>query len=272
MTYREMLSQHVIAISTSDSPDMPVLGLSKQHLYDAMTEIARHLLALGARIVYGGDLRANGFTELLFELVARHRRDADEGDERSSILNYLAWPVHMQKDASDLERLSADLKGMARLVLFNRDGEPLPMAERAHYIATIPSDEDWTIGLTAMRHAMLQDTHARIILGGQVDKYKGAMPGIAEEAVLSLRAKQPLFIMGGFGGCAKDITESLNIVASDGMQQRNWRGREEFAGFSYKDLNNGLTELENVVLAQTPHVDQAIAMILRGLFRLVKHG
>ena len=51
MTYREMLSQHVIAISTSDSPDMPVLGLSQQHLYDAMTEIARHLLALGARIV-----------------------------------------------------------------------------------------------------------------------------------------------------------------------------------------------------------------------------
>ena len=42
MTYREMLSQHIIAISTSDSPDMPVLGLSKQHLYDAMTEIARH--------------------------------------------------------------------------------------------------------------------------------------------------------------------------------------------------------------------------------------
>ena len=35
---------------------------------------------------------------------------------------------------------------------------------------------------------------------------------------------------------------------------------------------NGLTELENVVLAQTPHVDQAIAMILRGLFRLVKRG
>lgn len=78
--------------------------------------------------------------------------------------------------------------------------------------------------------------------------------------------------MGGFGGCAKDITEALNIVESDGMQQRNWRGREEFAGFSYKDLNNGLTELENVVLAQTPHVDQAIAMILRGLFRLVKRG
>lgn len=272
MTYRETLSQHVIAISTSDSPDMPVLGLSEQHLFDAMTEISRHLLALGARIIYGGDLRANGFTELLFELVARHRRDADEGDERPGVLNYLAWPVHMQKDVSDLERLSIDLSGMANLVLFNQDGTPLPMAERAQYKATMPSDDDWEKGLTAMRQAMIEDTHARIILGGRVDKYKGAMPGIAEEALLTLHAKQPIFIMGGFGGCAKDIIESLNIVAPDGMQQRNWVGRKEFDGFSFQDLNNGLTEEENVVLAQTPHVDQAIAMILRGLLRMVKSG
>lgn len=55
MAYREALSQQVIAISISDSPDMPLLGLSEQHLSDAMTEISRHLLALGSRIVYGGD-------------------------------------------------------------------------------------------------------------------------------------------------------------------------------------------------------------------------
>jgi H+/gluconate symporter-like permease len=77
MTYREVLSQRVIAISTSESPDMPVLGLTDEHLRDAMAEIARHLLALGARLAYGGDLRAYGFTDLLFELVARHSRDAD---------------------------------------------------------------------------------------------------------------------------------------------------------------------------------------------------
>ena len=270
MTYREMLSQYVIAISTSDSPDMPILGLSEQHLCDAMTEIARHLLALGARIVYGGDLRAHGFTELLFELVARHRRDADEGDERPGVLNYLAWPVHMQKDTRDLEGISVDLKGMAKLVLFNRDGIQIPIAERVYYTPSMPSDEDWGKGLTAMRHAMLHNTHARIILGGRVDKYKGVMPGIAEEAILSLRAKQPLFIMGGFGGCAKDIAESLNIVNAMGMPVRDLAGRKEFDVFSFEDLNNGLTVEENIVLAQTPHVDQAIAMVLRGLFRLVK--
>ena len=40
-----------------------------------MAEIARHLLAVGARLAYGGDLRNNGFTLLLFELALRYGRD-----------------------------------------------------------------------------------------------------------------------------------------------------------------------------------------------------
>jgi hypothetical protein len=50
MSYREVLGKHAIAISTSESPDMAALGLSDEHLRDAMAEIARHLLALGARL------------------------------------------------------------------------------------------------------------------------------------------------------------------------------------------------------------------------------
>ena len=172
MTYREALSQHVVAISTSDSPDMPALGLSDQHLRDAMTEIARHLLALGARIVYGGDLRANGFTELLFELVARHCRDADEGDERAGVLNYLAWPVHIQKPVHELEQIQADLKGVARLVLLDLEGQVLPMDGRMTLPEHQPTDEEWQRGLTAMREAMLRTTHGRIVLGGRVDQYQ----------------------------------------------------------------------------------------------------
>ncbi|KVT68765.1 hypothetical protein [Burkholderia ubonensis] len=268
MTYREALSQHVVAISTSDSTDMSALGLSDQHLRDAMTEIARHLLALGARVVYGGDLRANGFTELLFELVARHRRDADEGDERASVLNYLAWPVHIQRPVHELERLCADLKGVARLVLLDLQGQVLPMVERMLVPEHQPTDDEWERGLTAMRVAMFQITHGRIVLGGRVDQYKGLMPGIAEESLLALRGKQPLFVIGGFGGCARDIAETLRMVSPWTNVHRSWVGRQAFESFSWRDLNNGLTEEENMVVAHTPHVDQAIAMILRGLFRL----
>jgi hypothetical protein len=272
MTYREALSQRVVAISTSESPDMPVLGLTDEHLRDAMAEIARHLLALGARLAYGGDLRTHGFTELLFELVARHRRDADEGDERASVTNYLAWPVHIPKAAADLERYASDLAGSAELVLLTLDGHRWTMAERRMATQTQPTEAQWAQGLTAMRKVMRDQIHARIVLGGRVDGYKGAMPGIAEEALISLQARQPLFLMGGFGGCARDVAETLGLVSPRAASRQAWVGRKSFEGFTSADLSNGLTREENTTLVHTPHVDQAVTLILRGLLRVAGAG
>lgn len=267
MSYQEVLGRHAIAISTSESPDMPALGLSDEHLRDAMAEIARHLLALGARLVYGGDLRQHGFSELLFELVARHRRDADEGDDRTGVVNYLAWPVHILKPVGDLEKAAADLAGSAELVCLRLDGARLPMPERRRLAPQQPTEAEWSNGLTAMRRTMLAETHARIVLGGRVDNYKGVMPGIAEEALLSLQKGQPLFLMGGFGGCARDIAETLGLVTPWATSRSAWPGQTTFHPFSSAHLNNGLTPEENATLARTPHVDQAVTLILRGLLR-----
>jgi hypothetical protein len=167
----ETLSQRNIAISTSESPDMAVLGLSAQHLRDAMAEIARHLLALGARLSYGGDLRAHGFSELLFELIARHRRNADDGDERTGVVNYLAWPVHIRMTEDDLNRFAVDLAGTAELVYLKLDGSRLTQEIRQRLKLREPSKAQWAKGLTAMRHHMREETHARIVLGGQMDEY-----------------------------------------------------------------------------------------------------
>jgi len=268
MTYREALSQLAVGISISESPDMPVLGLTEEHLRDAMTEIARHLLALGARLAYGGDLRAYGFTELLFELVARHRRDADEGDERTGVTNYVSWPVHCALSIPKIERVSSEIAGSAELVLLALDGRRLTMDERRTIPQTEPTDPEWAQGLTSMRKVVLSETQARVVLGGRTEKYKGRMPGIAEESFLALQAKQPLFLLGGFGGCTRDIAETLRLVPDIDRPQSEWPNREAFKAFTDADLNNGLTQTENATLAVTPHVDQAIALILRGLLRL----
>ncbi len=126
MSYQEPLSQHSIAISISESPDMAVLGLSEEHLHDAMAEVARYMLAMGARLVYGGDLRPEGFTELLFELIARYRRDADLGDERVGVRNFLAWPVHISLSPEEVKHLSDALSGVAELVYLTIDGKVMP--------------------------------------------------------------------------------------------------------------------------------------------------
>jgi hypothetical protein len=268
MSYREALSQHAISISISDSPDMAFLGLSEEHLRDAMAEIARHLLALGARLIYGGDLREHGFSKLLFELVARHGRDANEGDGRASVANYLAWPVHIRMAIADLEKFNADLEGSAELILVALNGTLLSLGERQRMVQNQATDGEWASGLTAMRQVMLSITHARIVLGGRVEQYKGVMPGIAEEALLSLQARQPLYLIGGFGGCSRDIAEMLGLVSPLAVPCQEWQGREEFNAFTVADLNNGLTAEQNITLANTPHVDQAITLILMGLLRL----
>jgi hypothetical protein len=265
MSYQEVLGQQAVAISTSESPDMPALGLSDEHLRDAMAEIARHLLALGARLIYGGDLRVGGFSRLLFELVARHRRDADEGDDRTGIINYLAWPVHILKPAVEIEEIAADLDGLVELVCLDLDGKRQPMDQRLKLPQHQPTDAEWSDGLTAMRQVMRVETNARIVLGGRVDNYKGIMPGIAEEALISLQAKQPLYLMGGFGGSARDVAETLGLIAPWAASRSTWPHRDAFKRFSAADLNNGLTEEENATLARTPHVDQAVTLILRGL-------
>ncbi len=262
MSYREVLDNRSIAVSTSESPDMPGLGLHKEHLRDAMAEIARHMLALGAKLVYGGDLRSDGFSKLLFELAARYRRDTKDRD-RLGVTNYLAWPVHIRQKPEQLDQAAADLEGTAELRLLAIDGKDMNFEERHKLATKEPTEPEWARGLSSMRHTMLAETDARIILGGRVDSFMGDMPGIAEEALYSLQAKQPLYIVGGFGGCAHDVAEEIGLLESNNARQ--WRGRDKFSPFKGKALRNGLSLEENRVLASTPHIDQAMVLILRGL-------
>ncbi len=87
---------------------------------------------------------------------------------------------------------------------------------------------------------------------------------------MSLQGKQPLYLMGGFGGCTRDIAETVGLAQPWAKSHVTWQGRTEFDRFSADDLNNGLSIEENQMLAMTPHVDQAVMLILRGLMRVAR--
>ncbi len=271
MSYREPLSQMAIAISISESDDLAVLGLAEEHLRDAMTEISRHLLAMGARLVYGGDMRDNGYTKLLFELVARHRRDADVGDVRPAIASYLPWPVHSMKSREYLSSLREDLQGIGELHCLGKEGRALADDAQGGPSPAVFSDEDWASSLTAMRQVQTEAIDARIVLGGRVTKFKGRMPGIAEETEFALRANQPLYLLGGFGGCARDIAADMGLMPPVD-KYAEWPGRKGFSSWKASDMANGLELEETRTLARTVHVDQAVALILRGMLRLSRRA
>jgi len=267
MSYREPLSQMAIGVSISESDDLAVLGLAEEHLRDAMTEISRHMLAMGARLVYGGDLRDNGYTKLLFELVARHRRDADVGDIRPAIASYLPWPVHSMKSQEYLLGLCEDLEGLGELYCLDKEGHAIIHDIKGGPSPAAFSDEDWASSLTAMRRVQTEAIDARIVLGGRVTNFKGRMPGIAEEAEFALKSNQPLYLLGGFGGCARDIASDMGLMPEiEGSM--GWPGRLGFLSWRASDFANGLELDEVQTLARTVHVDQAVALILRGMLRL----
>lgn len=259
----KFLSGKCIGISISDSPDMAVLGLGKEHLEDAMTEVALHLISCGATLAYGGDLREGGFTELLFEVVNRYRLNKDA--DRILVKNYLAWPVHASMTAAQIEERKTALEGAAELVLMTPDGKKMEGDRPAD--APAPDSQAWIDGLTAMRAAMAASIDARIVLGGQTSGFKGSLPGIAEEALMQIERKAPLFVLGGFGGCSFDIAHAMGIDRRELPRAgaKEWDGIEKFRGFGANDLHNGLTPAENQRLAESVHIDEAVALILRGL-------
>ena len=268
MTSSRSETSIAVGISVSESPDSQALGLSDGHLRDAMAEIALHMLASGMSLAYGGDLRQHGFTELLAELVGRYR-DHPRHDGTIVVTDYLAWPVHIRMTANELAAFSADHEPAARLVFLGLDGARIAREQRLKLPVHEPHEDEWAKGLTAMRTVMRGDIQARVVLGGRVEGYKGAMPGIAEETCLSLEAGQPVFVLGGFGGCARDIAETVGLAERWAGSRGDWTGREYFRMYSPDDLNNGLSREENAVLVRTPHIQEAVILMSRGLRRIL---
>ncbi|MCP5246333.1 MAG: TIR domain-containing protein [Burkholderiales bacterium] len=288
-----------IGISISDSPDLEALGMNNNHLDNAMIEIARHLLSQGAHLSYGGDLRPGGFTEKLLELVWTYDSQQqkqpvmptpEEKAETASrrLTNYVAWPIHLNYSPAILAQYY--LKSVFKFIDPPAD---LNLGTQQQKIFTPPDTSEhryrWYRSLTAMRERMADDIKARIILGGQIRGYAGGIPGLLEEVLLTICQKQPVYLLGGMGGCARVIIDAiegrqpneltvdyqseskgymsfLNYVRHQARTEINYPAMvEELEQAGIAGLNNGLTEEENRILFTTPHVPVMVALVLKGL-------
>ena len=219
---------------------------------------------MGASLAYGGDLRKGGFTRTLISLLRTYSREDRPAAQR--VRFYLAQPVWSgmsEGDAADLAlygtpvRVGGTDDGVGR-----REGEALDYR--------------------AMRKRMINETDARVAVGGRLAGQSGRWPGIAEEAYFALREAQPLFLVGGLGGAADRVAQALRgewpveftteyqLAHTDGYRDLLDAG----VGTSESDLRqvltgaglqNGLSDDENAVLFKTADLDLVVALILRGL-------
>jgi hypothetical protein len=235
-------------------------GMGPEHLNDALGEISRQLLALGARLIYGGDLREGGITKMLFELAARYSPALARKDEYAPmIVDVVPYPMHAELTSEELMAWEADFATIAELRYMNQDNDVWSFATRPQRLAQLPTGE-WPAALTTMRNYVTRASDARIVLGGKTTGYLGRMPGIAEEALLSAMAGQPLFVVGGFGGAAQPIARSIA-----GNEYVAIPGTDELLLFR---AANGLDEIELQRLATSPHIDEIAVLLMRGLGKL----
>lgn len=227
----EFLKGRNIAISVSEPQDSARYGVGTAMFQDVSVELARHILAAGGKLVYGGDLRPDGFTAALGELTYQYVSKADSDMTHMYMTNYVAAPYCAGISLEDEETF---YHNRVRLVKCKEPYETADVAEC----------------LSCMRRQMENDVVARIVMGGKTTGFKGKMPGIIEEAIFSVQNEHPLYVLGGFGGAARQIVENYFEIIHN--------------------LHNGLSEEENQVLFNSANVIEIIALILKGLKKSLK--
>lgn len=276
-----------IAISISDSEDIEELGFSKIHQQDIILEITRYLIINGATLIYGGDLRSQGYTFLFSEIVQQY---IYKNENKNYYKNYFSFPIYVDMPASS--RLDFKKNGVE--IIKVEPPEKLNVDEKEFYVPNTNKNLFiWAESLLKMRNEMNDDSDARIFMGGAKTNFKGKYPGLLEEALLSLEKNKPTYLIGAFGGITKSIIKSLlnqeveeltevwqrksNPKYSDFIDFYNQKEKVEKINYDERNKflneytigklckNNGLTETDNMRLFETIHFPEIIYLILKGL-------
>lgn len=257
-----------LGVSVSESEDLARFGATETHLRMALAEIARAVLLANGRLVYGGHLDAEGYTAFLTSEIQRF------GSRDRPFTGYIPFPVHRRMTSEEIRAQVADLSLLGRYEFLDADGHPIdPLAGRLSTPEAV-DEETERRALTAARQVISASIDGQLVVGGKRSGFRGRMPGVIEEVILTMRARKPIFIAGGFGGAAADMTAVLNldperwlrIEPPDDRALEELRSVAEDTG--WEATSNGLTLEENFRLAVTYRASEVAHLVVTGLSRL----
>ncbi|MER3374575.1 MAG: hypothetical protein RIM83_08050 [Allomuricauda sp.] len=283
-----LLDGRNIAVSISNSSEIENLGFSMEHQTNLITEITRFLIIHGSKLIYGGDLRQNGYTRLFSNLVHQYRPSKEVG--KLFFKNYFSFPIHLNLKTTDI----LEFKKNGVLPVSIPPPSSLDIDETKFYP---PKGNEnlfiWAESLTKMRQEMQGNTDARIFTGGSMSNFKGKYPGLLEESILALEKDTPVYFTGIFGGMTSRIIEGLKgkkpqELTFEWQSSQNENYMEFIEHYNSKksedkidyelctqflneytierlSKNNGLTVDENKRLFQTTHSSEIIFLIMKGL-------
>lgn len=302
-----------VGISLSNPVRRQTSDIQNRGIQDLMVYIIKYLLVSDASLIYAGDLNYKepqekespfNYFRLIIELLKTYQKEyrsetpnynkrlkaytffpgyADlDSNTRAPVANLVALPGP-EVEFEQLEKLSASIPGL------NIDQKEEIRSYKTEYHKFV-----WAESLSLMRREMINEEHARICLGGKWIQFRGKMPGLLEEFFIASERKKPIYLIGGYGGVCKDITDALSgkkpktfdisffheeypeyasfleghtentVNYPQLLQQLHDMGKnnEDFG------LNNGLSREENITLFTSRFEIEIVTLILKGLTKI----
>jgi len=263
----------------------------KKRLKKLSQDIARYLLVSGSSLLYGGDLRDDGFTRFILNEASALKYLCPSAPIK--VVNFVAWPIFLDEKYNYSE-VASEYLDVAETELIQPAESIKAFVNEKEFLAYNNDPKNhlfWSESLTYMRKELIKRTNARIIVGGKYYGYKGSMPGLLEEFALSVEREIPIYLLGGFGGITELICKSIEEGKIDEILTLEWQLNDDkvvklfneaykyrldyrekyksiFDLLKIENLRNGLTMDENLKLFKTRYTEEALLLILTGLSRL----
>jgi hypothetical protein len=326
-----VIADNVIAFSISyQRENMLARGMGLEHLRELLIRLARPLLRQGANLAYGSNWKEteDNLVFALLRLISAEQEEQNLGASESDpqigkLYNHLPWPLYLDVTP----RIEAQWINCCRVVRISQQLAEFPDAE---IVPDNKADEqdprtlfNKAVTLSAMRRLMMKPMFlaipgvtqaerippvtSRIVLGGKTEGYSGFLPGIFEEALVTLQLRRPIYILGGFGGATEILANSILASGNDRPQeltlewhkQRNasllklidsasqFTAPANLAGLERSldalfafvlqaradlsgTLQTGLSEQETRELLTTSNISNAIHLVRKGLVTMKK--
>jgi hypothetical protein len=313
-----------VSVPPAHDPDWPAFyGDPEQVVNEFVFTEGANILFEGGHLVLGhrwadaqGQWNQKG---VLNHLLARSKdfrnfrpplRDPNAQAICPALYNFVAWPDPPPPPSEEYPRRLID-EGLLEIRQVRPTGFANSFLDHAANPELARDLLDTPLGqyarvraLTAMRQELVRVADFRVCVGGAPGKPTRRLPGVIEEALLTARARKPLYVSCAFGGVSKALANCLlqrriridsedvfftpePVVQIMRTYAKDYPFADECEGPSTRDAWNALADFEGLALGElgaraglkvdqyidllaTPDIERAMARMMYGISNLIQ--
>lgn len=282
-----------IAFSASIPEELSPYGVTDTHIERTVAEVAQLALIKGAHLTYAGTIGDNAScltTSILdtidrYQSLERYVRATGSthcpGNVRHALTLTIPQCALTSEQYDAALTVEENYPETVDVRVLNINGTCATLRQARQWSGSIESRQQ---AFSAIRAHLPAFCDARVIIGGKLQRrdsrhprgYQGVLPGIIEEALATVRAGQPLYLTGGFGGASALLAWKMGYVdppTADTFgellegDEALADAVEEICG-RIAQTSNGLSDEDNRRMCSTRHPSDFARYVAKGLSQI----